>query len=138
MKNLNLSLRFALLLLLLLGTASSALAAYFIVDGIHYNITGYNTVEVTSGGSYTGSVTIPSSVIYGSYTYSVTGIGEWAFLYCTSLTSVNIPNSVTSIGNGAFLYCTSLTIVNIPNSVTSIGNGAFYDCTSLTIVNMPI
>ena len=41
--------------------------------------------------------------------------------YCTSLTSVTIPNSVTSIGDGAFGGCTSLTNVTIPNSVTSIG-----------------
>ena len=43
-------------------------------------------------------------------------------LYCTSLTSVTIPNSVTSIGDEAFHDCTSLTSVTIPNSVTSIGD----------------
>ena len=42
--------------------------------------------------------------------------------------------SVTSIGENAFAYCDSLTSVTIPDSVTSIGNYAFRDCTSLTFV----
>ncbi len=61
-------------------------------------------------------------------------IGDYAFDYCTSFTSVVIPNSVTSIGNWAFYQCDGLTSVVIPNSVTSIGYKAFYDCDGLTSV----
>ena len=66
----------------------------------------------------------------------VTAIGDWAFYDCTSLTSVNIPDSVTSIGNNAFQNCYSLTSVNIPDSVTTIGDYAFYQCYSLTSVTI--
>ncbi len=45
-----------------------------------------------------------------------------------------IPDSVTTIGDSAFYYCTSLTSVTIGDSVTSIGYRAFYDCDSLTNV----
>ena len=55
-------------------------------------------------------------------------IGNGAFFWCESLTSINIPNSVTTIGNGAFSRCSSLISINIPNSVTTIGNGAFSRC----------
>ena len=68
---------------------------------------------------------------------SVTAIGDSAFFWCSSLTSVSIPDSVTSIGDSAFSYCDSLTSVNIPDSVTSIGDEAFYSCSSLTSVNIP-
>ena len=76
---------------------------------------------------------------FAAYTIpdSVTRIGDSAFSYCTSLTSVTIPGSVTRIGVGAFAYCKSLTSVTIPNSVTSIRKWAFQGCTSLTSVTIP-
>ena len=66
---------------------------------------------------------------------SVTSIGESAFYYCSSLTSITIPNSVTSIGESAFRGCRGLTSVTIPNSVTTIGEYAFKDCNNLPIIN---
>ena len=68
---------------------------------------------------------------------SVTSIGDNAFYFCESLTSVTIPDSVTAIGDSAFSYCDSLTSVTIPDSVTAIGDEAFYSCSSLTSVNIP-
>ncbi|MFY7884855.1 MAG: leucine-rich repeat protein, partial [Dolichospermum sp.] len=50
---------------------------------------------------------------------------------CSSLTSINIPNSVTSIGAYAFDGCTSLTSITIPESVTSMGENAFNGCTGI-------
>ena len=47
---------------------------------------------------------------------------------------MDIPNGVTSIGNYAFRYCSGLTSVKIGNSVTSIGNYAFSFCTGLTSI----
>ncbi|MBQ2122425.1 MAG: leucine-rich repeat domain-containing protein, partial [Bacteroidaceae bacterium] len=55
----------------------------------------------------------------------------WAFSGCSSLTSVEIPNSVISIRNYAFWGCSSLTSVEIPNSVRSIGYSAFSNCNEL-------
>ena len=65
-----------------------------------------------------------------------TSIGSSAFRGCSSLASVNIPNSVTSIGEGAFWVCDSLTNVTIPDSVTSIGYAAFSGCRSLMSVTI--
>ena len=134
------------------------------VDGIWYNFNDDDlTAEVTYQGDdynsnsdrYSGEVVIPSSVIYNSVTYSVTSIGYSAFAYCSSLTSVTIPNSVTSIGGCAFTECTALTspvynahifaclptsysgAFTIPDGIESIAFGAFYNCYSLTSVTIP-
>jgi hypothetical protein len=79
-----------------------------------------------------GDAVIPTAI----NNITVTGIGDWAFSYCTSLTGITIPNSVIGIGDWAFFQCTSLTGITIPDSVTSIGNGAFFQCTSLISVTI--
>ena len=48
--------------------------------------------------------------------------------------NTTIPNSVTSIGDGAFYFCSSLTSITIPTSVTNIGEDAFRGCSGLTSI----
>ncbi|MCI7699960.1 MAG: leucine-rich repeat protein [Bacteroidales bacterium] len=93
-----------------------------------------NAVVLDCDESKSGDLIIPSTISYNGTTYSVTSIGECAFVWCSGLTSVTIPNSVTSIGESAFSWCSSLTSVTIPNSVTSIADYAFAWCSSLTSI----
>jgi len=79
-------------------------AEEFTVDGIKYVITGIEKVGVARN-DYSGDIVIPAEVDYYGNTYSVTSIEEGAFWNCSSLTSINIPNSVTSIGESAFSCC---------------------------------
>ncbi len=114
------------------------------VDSICYNIINSTakTLEVTYRGSsrsnsYSGTVTIPSSVIYDGTTYSVIEIGDYAFYGCDSLRSITIPNTVKSIESQAFNNCAALESVIIGDSVTRIEEKAFYGCTSLTSLTIP-
>jgi hypothetical protein len=81
----------------------------------NYTVTN-GTVTITGYTGTNADVVIPSTIDG----LPVTAIGDSAFIYCTSLTSVSIPSSVTSIGDHAFGNCISLTSVTIPNSVTNI------------------
>ena len=134
----------SLLAALILLCSTVATAHDFEVGGIFYNITSSTekTVEVTYKGDsysayyneYTGDVTVPSTIAYNGETYSVTSIGESAFLYCSGLKSVTIGDGVTSIGDRAFFGCDGLTSIEIPGSVTSIGESAFPGCDGLTSI----
>ena len=130
-----------LILALLLSVTTSAFAVEAEIDGLWYEIVTKGKVatviQYKNDNKYSGNIVIPETVVYEGATCSVTGIGDWAFLYCIGLTSVTIGNSVTSIGYGAFLYCIGLTSVTIGNSVTSIGGSAFRGCSGLTSVTIP-
>ncbi len=109
--------------------------------GSSYSLRNYYCIKVrvgesvTSIGDYAFSYACSLSTI--TLPNSVTSIGESAFNNCSSLTSITIPDSVTSIGQAAFYYCGSLTSITIPNSVTRIENLIFAGCYSLTSITIP-
>jgi hypothetical protein len=123
-------------LLLLLGVFLSVAHAYdFVSGGIYYNITSTTnmTASVTyfskTNNAYSGTVTIPAFVSHGGKDYTVTAIGEYAFVGCTSLDKVEFTSDhLKTIGNYAFSGCNGMKNVVIPNHITQIGNGAFEDC----------
>ena len=80
-----------------------------------------------------GAVTIPD-IING---LPVISIGNDAFQYENSLTSITISEGVTSIGEGALLGCSSLVAVGLPNTVTNLGASVFHGCASLASVTIP-
>ena len=92
-----------------------------------------NTAYVANSFPASGDIVIASTYLG----YPVTYIEQYAFIGCSGLTSVIIPNSVTGMGDRVFESCPSLRSVTIGNGVTSIGFRAFLGCSSLASVTIP-
>ena len=133
-----------------------------LIDGINYALKddwGSRTATVLplSEGKYTGEITIPTSVKYNGVDFTVTSIGENAFLECDGVTAVTLPDGLEAINEEAFSGCkltsiilpdgllgigykaffySGLTSVNIPASVTSLHSTAFLSCFNLTAINV--
>lgn len=92
-----------------------------------------DTATITKYKGAGGTVEIPATL--GGY--PVTGIQMQAFIKCTSLKSVSMPESMTWIGDSAFAGCTGLEQVEISPNLTAIGSKSFYSCSDLTSVVIP-
>lgn len=64
-------------------------------------------------------------------------IGEYAFINCTVLEEVTLPNSIRIIGEGAFKHCEKLNSINLPDSINIISDSAFFNCKELLIKHLP-
>lgn len=99
---------------------------YSSADGVLFNKDKTSLIQYPVGKSDT-EYTIPEGV---------TSICDFAFAYCSALTTVNMPISVTSIGNSSFQRCSNLSGITIPDSVVSIGDYAFSYCSNLMNVSL--
>ncbi|HYG34381.1 MAG TPA: leucine-rich repeat domain-containing protein, partial [Clostridia bacterium] len=68
--------------------------------------------------------------------FPVTNIGEGAFLRCSSLTNVLLPDTIVTIGDSAFASCFGLATISFPANLATIGDRAFDGC-KLTTVAIP-
>ena len=94
---------------------NSDIATYYVADnGIRYVINNGAATVIRQSPVLSGEIIIPEEIIYNDITYAVTTVNASAFLNCSSMTSITIPNSVTSIGSGAFSDCSGLTSITIP------------------------
>lgn len=62
---------------------------------------------------------------------NVTKINSSAFMNCTGLRELTLPNELEEIGNYAFANCISLENIQTPANVTRIGEYSFYGCRNL-------
>ena len=90
---------------------------------------GVNRIgERAFAGSSVTAVVIPMGVGY---------IDERAFMGCSFLKAVNLPNTLITLGRRAFFNCYLLENINLPRSLVSIEDGAFYNCRSLKEMDIP-
>ena len=74
------------------------------------------------------------SVDFGS---ELLTIGKYAFAGCSALKEAKLPQKLTEISDSAFTNCTSLEKVEFPKTLTYIGQSAFTNCTMLKAADLP-
>lgn len=109
------------------GTEGSTDGFEYTSDGSYCTITDYNGSDKV--------ITIPETL--GGL--PVTSIGDNAFYYCSSLTSITIPKGVTSIGNSVFKNCSSLAeiIVAEDNEIFTSVNGVLFNKDKTALICYP-
>ena len=106
--------------------------------GLEYTLSNGGAFYIVSGiGSCTDTEIVIPSIYKG---LPVTRIGDLAFSYCSSLTSIEIPDSVTSIGDRSFYFCSRLTSIEVDenNEYYSSLNGNLYNKKQTTLLQYAI
>lgn len=99
-----------------------------------YNLINNGTeYEIGAGSCTAGSVIIPDTYLGKP----VTSIGQFAFINCSTITSVSIPSSVISIKYRSFENCTNLEDITFSEGLVSIELESFTRCTKLNNVIFP-
>lgn len=108
------------------------------VGGIEYNfevivskMTYVRLTPVSTPSVVKGDITLPTTAEYDGVTYTVTQIGQRAFLDYTGITSVTLPKTLSQIENEAFAGCISLQAISTPQPLSIIGEYAFDGCSQL-------
>ena len=65
----------------------------------------------------------------------VESIGNHAFRWCSSITSLTFPSTLKSIGEEAFGDCSGLTELTLPSNIETLGNRAFGGCGGVVYLN---
>ena len=131
-----------LLVALLVAVAFPSSAYDFMVDGIAYDFastdsTAVQVVPISKTEYYTGDIVVPAAVEHDGKSYTVTSIGLRAFVFCSGMTSIQLPSTIKTIEPGAFMNCRGLTYIELPKGLESIGNLAFVACENLETVTIP-
>lgn len=92
-----------------------------------FNMTAITTADLTG---LTGE-TLSTSITLGEDTYDIGA----AFMNCTQLTTVTLPENIKTINFASFAKCTSLKNINL-GSVKTVGGKAFEDCDALQIADL--
>lgn len=116
------------------GLELTAAATETVQETVSKRNSEYDLVMDTSGQMIVGYTGEPVDLVIPEGTVS---IGDRAFQNCTTLASVQFPDSLEEVGVEAFTGCTALSSVKFGSGLKVVGGEAFSYCTSLKSLTLP-
>ena len=128
--------------------------AYYIISSFIFSKEDKNQLEVNASEQNElkqNTINIENKITFTNADYlklgkpsvlkvpeGVTHIEDYAFDYCTSLTSITFPNSITHIGEGVFTWCSNLERIVIQNNNFIFEKGILYDKNRKRVIFAPM
>ena len=99
-----------------------------VVEGITYKIyTLKKYAVVASADKAIVTAAIPATVNYEGEELPLLHIEDSAFIDCTQLQQLTLPDGLLTIGNQAFKGCSAISSLTLPASIERLGDEAFYN-----------
>jgi len=105
------------------------------LSDLTYTISNNEATITDCNTSASGHLDIPATI----EGHPVTSIGDYAFQYCSSLTSITIPDSVTRIGDSVFIENQSMHSITVSseNPNYSSEDGVLFNKTKTVLIAFP-
>tara|TARA_B110000902_G_scaffold112095_1_gene132229 strand:+ start:488 stop:3016 length:2529 start_codon:yes stop_codon:yes gene_type:complete len=117
-----------------LGPATSEINRYYFADFTFLTqIALPDTIQHIRDGAFVNC----SSLQYIHLPQNITELCRATFEHCTSLQTLTLPDTVWAIRENAMLGCSALRAVLLPHNLKHIGTSAFAQCTALTSMCIP-
>lgn len=72
-----------------------------------------------------------------TFTDNITGIAGGAFMDCTKITELNLPEKIKILGGYVFYNCNALKTITLPTELDAVFEAMFYGCYALKEINLP-
>ncbi|MBQ2972556.1 MAG: leucine-rich repeat protein [Ruminococcus sp.] len=91
------------------SAADNVNSDYYVSGDYTYSVLGTTDANIAGYSGTEENLVIPEKL----HSYTVSRIGDYAFMMCENITSVDVSDSVIYIGEGAFIGCSSLNKITI-------------------------
>ncbi len=121
-------------ILIFASIAGSSFAAT--VDDLTLSVSDGKVTITDCDTAASGELIVPEFIDGNQVVAVAGGLIDGAFINCSGLTSIVLPDSVTSLGNRAFRNCTGITSFSFPPNVSRLENQVLEGCSGLETVNI--
>ena len=97
------------------------------------NINFYSPIKTIENGAFLNCSELKAITLPDS----LEELGEYSFKGCTSLEKISLPDKITKIPSHCFQNCSSLKSIKFPDSLQELSNEFLFNCTSIESITIP-